>query len=206
MEPVKKCLRDAQMEVSSVHDVVLAGGSSRIPKVQELLQDVFKGKELCKGLNPDEAIACGAAVQAAVLKGHGDGKLQDFTLLDVTPLSLGLESKKLATLEEYMNVVIPKNSRIPVMRRTTITTLYDNQESIVFRIYEGDSRTVRENNFLGEFRLYNIPLAPKNVPKFNVCFDIDASGILCVSVEDMTTGQGKDITIISDRRNGELRT
>ncbi|XP_040364892.1 heat shock 70 kDa protein 4 isoform X2 [Rosa chinensis] len=201
MDPVRKCLSDATMKISNVHDVVLAGGSSRIPKVQELLKDVFKGKELCKGVNPDEAIAYGAAVQAAVLKGHQDRKLQDFALLDVTPLSLGLESRTLDTLEKYMNVLIPKNTRIPVMKSKIITTIYDNQESVVFPIYEGECRIVKENYFVGEVSLCNIPLAPKNVPKFNLCFNIDASGILRVSAEDMTTGQRKEITINSDRRN-----
>ncbi|XP_062002686.1 heat shock 70 kDa protein 4-like isoform X1 [Rosa rugosa] len=201
MDPVRKCLSDAKMKISNVHDVVLAGGSSRIPKVQELLKDVFKGKELCKGINPDEAIAYGAAVQAAVLKGHQDRKLQDFALLDVTPLSLGLESRTLDTLEKYMNVLIPKNTRIPVMKSKIITTIYDNQESVVFPIYEGESRIVKENYFVGEVSLCNIPLAPKNVPKFNLCFNIDASGILRVSAEDMTTGQRKEITINTDRRN-----
>ncbi|XP_050387435.1 heat shock 70 kDa protein 4-like [Argentina anserina] len=201
MEPVKKCLTDAKMEITSVHDVVLAGGSSRIPKVQQLLQDIFKGKELCNGVNPDEAIAYGAAVHAAVLKGHEDRKLQGFALLDVTPLSIGLESYKLDTLETYMNVAIPKNTRIPVFKRKIITTIYDNQTSITLPIYEGESRVATENNFLGEFALENIYQAPKNVPKYNACFDIDASGILRVSAEDVTTGQRKEITINRDRRN-----
>ncbi|KAL6129506.1 hypothetical protein ACLB2K_072856 [Fragaria x ananassa] len=173
----------------------------KIPKVQELLQDVFKGKELCKGVNPDEAVAYGAAVHAAVLEGHEDRKLQGFALLDVTPLSLGLESCKLDTLEKYMNAVIPKNTRIPVMKRKIVTTIHDKQKSIVFQIYEGDSRVAKENNFLGEFTLWDIPLTPKNVPKISVCFDIDASGIMCISAEDMTTGQRKEITINGDRRN-----
>ncbi|TQE07138.1 hypothetical protein C1H46_007191 [Malus baccata] len=154
MEPVEKCLKDANMEASSVHDVVLAGGSSRIPKVQQLLQDVFKGKQLCKSINPDEAIAYGAAFQAAVLSGNGNGKLQDLTLLDITPLSLGIE----------------------------------NQE-------RGSSR----------FTLHGIPPAPQGVPSFEVCFNIDANGILSVSAEDKSTGQRKGITIKSDSdiRNSE---
>ena len=201
MEPVKKCLSDAKMEITSVHDVVLSGGSSRIPKVQELLQHVFNGKQLCKGVNPDEAVAYGAAVHAAVLKGYEDQKLQGFALLDVTPLSLGLESVKLDTLEKYMNVAIPKNTRVSVTRRITLTTIEDNQKSITFPIYEGESKVAKENNFLGEVSLLNIPLAPKNVPRFSICFDIDASGILRVSAEDMTTEQRKETTINIDRRN-----
>ncbi|CAN6710285.1 unnamed protein product [Malus baccata var. baccata] len=195
LEPVEKCLKDANMEVSSVHDVVLAGGSSRIPKVQQLLQDAFKGKQLCKSINPDEAIAYGAAVQAAVLSGNGNGKLEDFTLLDVTPLSLGVETE----VNPVMNVVIPRNSSIPIKRNTTLVTLYDNQVSVIFPIYEGESTNPKNNNFLGQFMLDGIPPAPKGAAKFDVCFSIDANGILNVSAEDKSTGQRKGITIMSDK-------
>ncbi|KAM1819689.1 hypothetical protein ACFX15_001245 [Malus domestica] len=198
LEPVEKCLKDANMEVSSVHDVVLAGGSSRIPKVQQLLQDVFKGKQLCKSINPDEAIAYGAAVEAAVLSGNGNGKLQDFTLLDVTPLSLGIESQECDSSKLYMNVVIPRNSRIPVMQKTSVTTVYDNQVSVGFPVYEGESSIAKNNNFLGKFTIDGIPPAPEGVPSFEVCFNIDANGILNVSAEDKSTGQKKGITIKSD--------
>ncbi|XP_070674990.1 heat shock cognate 70 kDa protein-like isoform X1 [Malus domestica] len=197
MEPVEKCLKDANMEVSSVHDVVLAGGSSRIPKVQELLQDVFKGKQLCKSINPDEAIAYGAAVQAAVLSGNGNGKLQDFTE-DVTPLSLGFECLERGSSKLFMNIVIPRNSRIPVMKKTSVTTVYDNQDLVDFAVYEGESCIAKNNNFLAKFTLDGIPPAPKNVPSFEVCFNIDANGILNVSAEDKSTGQKKGITIKSD--------
>ncbi|KAM2202488.1 hypothetical protein ACFX1R_002198 [Malus domestica] len=173
MEPVEKCLKDANMEVSSVHDVVLAGGSSRIPKVQQLLKDVFKGEQLCKSINPDEAVAYGAAVQAAVLNGNENGKLQVYSLLDVTPLSLGVETEE-EYCETFMWVVIPRNSSIPLKRNTTIVTLYDNQVYIDFRIYEGTA-------------------------EFDVCFSIDANGILSVSAEDKSTGQRKGITIMSDK-------
>ncbi|KAM1708264.1 hypothetical protein TB1_001330 [Malus domestica] len=195
LEPVEKCLKDSNMEVSSVHDVVLAGGSSRIPKVQQLLQDVFKGKQLCKSINPDEAIAYGAAVQAAVLSGNGNGKLQDFTLLDVTPLSLGVDTE----VNPVMNVVIPRNSSIPIKRNTTLVTLYDNEVSVIFPIYEGESTNPNNNNFLGQFMLDGIPPAPKGAAKFDVCFSIDANGILNVSAEDKSTGQRKGITIMSDK-------
>ncbi|VVA21823.1 Hypothetical predicted protein [Prunus dulcis] len=199
MEPVNKCLEDAKMDISEVDDVVLVGGSSRIPKVQELLQEVFKGKELCKSINPDEAVAYGAAVQAAALSGNVTGKLQDFTLLDVTPLSLGIESGKDGSSELFMNVVIPRNSRIPVRMTKTVTTRYDYQESVKFPIYEGENRIARDNNFLGEFTLHGIPPAPRHVPKFNVYFDMDANGVLSVSAEDMSTGQKKGIKINGDR-------
>ncbi|KAM1708259.1 hypothetical protein TB1_001325 [Malus domestica] len=201
MEPVKKCLEDANMDISSVHDVVLAGGSSRIPKVQQLLQEVFKGKELCKGINPDEAVAYGAAVQATVLSGGNlTGKLGDFALVDVTPLSLGLEVGE----ECIMSVVIPRNTRIPV--KITIkgfTTRFDNQSDVRFAIYEGESRMARDNNYLGEFELNDIPPAPRHVPKFDICFDIDENGILHVSAEDMSTGQKKGHTFNCDRRTCE---
>ncbi|KAL6137034.1 hypothetical protein ACLB2K_062329 [Fragaria x ananassa] len=196
MEPVKKCLKDANMEVSCVHEVVLAGGSSRIPKVQQLLQDMFKGKELCKGINADEAIAYGAAVQAAVLNGEDlTGKLQGFRLFDVTPLSLGLEVKNDDTGELIMNVVIPRNSRIPVQMKTILTTTADNQVVVGFPVYEGEDEAVKNNNFLGKFTLSGIPPAPEGVPLFDVCFDIDANGILSVSAKDRATGQEKQITI-----------
>ncbi|CAN6710293.1 unnamed protein product [Malus baccata var. baccata] len=201
IEPVKKCLENAKMDISSVHDVVLAGGSSRIPKVQQLLQEVFKGKELCKGINPDEAVAYGAAVQATVLSSDNlTGKLREFALVDVTPLSLGLEVSE----ECIMSVVIPRNTRIPV--KITIkgfTTLYDNQRGAKCPIYEGESRMARDNNYLGGFVLNDIPPAPRGVPKFQVCFDIDENGILHVSAEDMSTGQKKGLTFNCDRRTYE---
>ncbi|XP_024176968.1 heat shock cognate 70 kDa protein [Rosa chinensis] len=190
MVPVKKCLKDANMDISSVQDVVLAGGSSRIPKVQQLLQDVFQGKELCRGLNPDEAIAYGAAVQAAVLSGKGDEKLRDIRLLDVTPLSLGVEIG-----DNCMKVVIPRNSRVPITKNTTNRTLYDYQTSARFPIFEGESEDTSNNNFLGDFTLFGIPQAPKGEIKFDVCFRIDENGILNVSAKDMSTGKERGITI-----------
>ncbi|KAM1019999.1 hypothetical protein ACFX2I_041327 [Malus domestica] len=179
MESVNKCLEDAKMDVSSVHDVVLVGGSSRIPNVQELLQNVFKGKELCKGINPDEAVAYGAAVQAAVLSGKGNEKLQDLTLFDVTPLSLGVETG----CERDMTVVIPRNTKMPIKKNYTVTTRHDNQAVVRFAVYEGSKI------FLS---------APRGVPKFNIIFDIDSNGILNVSAEDMLTGQTKGITLTND--------
>ncbi|KAL6273443.1 hypothetical protein ACE6H2_024135 [Prunus campanulata] len=199
MEPVKRCLEDAKIDISKVDDVVLVGGSSRIPKVQELLKEVFKGKELCNSINPDEAVAYGAAVQAAALSGNVTGKLQDFTLLDVIPLSLGFECEERDSSKLFMNVVIPRNSKIPVRKTKNVTTKRDNQKSVDFSIYEGESSIAKNNNFLGKFTLDGIPPAPKFVPQFTVYFDMDANGVLGVSAEDTSTGQIKGIKIKRDR-------
>ncbi|KAL6128238.1 hypothetical protein ACLB2K_071594 [Fragaria x ananassa] len=200
MEPVKKCLEDAKMEVSCVDDVVLAGGSSRIPKVQQLLQNVFKGKALCKGINPDEAIAYGAAVQAAVLNGSNlPRKLQDFILSDVTPLSLGVKAT-VDSVDDTMSIVIPRNTKIPIKKNRTYGTVADNQTCICFAIFEGESERALDNNFLGEFSIDGIPPAPAFEPEFDVCFSIDANGILHVTAEEKSTGRKRGITINCDRK------
>nr|XP_043619870.1 heat shock 70 kDa protein 18-like [Erigeron canadensis] len=190
METVQMCMEDAKWVKSMVSEVVLVGGSTRIPKVQQMLQDFFNGKELCKTINPDEAVAYGAAALAANLSGKGSQMIKKLTLVDVLPLSLGYKA-----FGEVMAVMIPKNTPIPVTIEHVVCSVFDNQTSFQITVYQGERSRPTDNIFLGEFVLSNLPLAPRGATKATIRFDIDADGIMNVSAEEPTTGQGNNITI-----------
>lgn len=194
MDPVEQVLKDAKKSKSQIDEIILVGGSTRVPKVQELLSEFFNGKELCKSVNPDEAVAFGSCIQAAILAGHGDVKTSEILLLDVCPLTLGIE-----TAGEVMTPMIPRNTVVPCKKTQTFSTFADNQPACTIKVFEGERKFTRDCNKLGTFDLTNIPPMPRGTPQIEVTYDLDANGILTVSACEKSTGKEQKISIKNER-------
>ncbi|KAK9072984.1 hypothetical protein SSX86_007306 [Deinandra increscens subsp. villosa] len=194
IETLKACLKDAKIEKSWVDEIILVGGSTRIPKVQHMLRELFGWKELCKSVNPDEAVAFGAAVMAAKLSGSNDEGVRDLLLLDVTPLSLGIEA-----VGEIFSIVVPRNTQIPTKKFRNYITSIDNQCSMFIEVYQGERTKSTDNHLLGEFTVFGLPLAPKGEVTVKICFEIDPDGILTVTAKILSTGMSKQLIIGSEK-------